>query len=69
MIKKFKKLYEQGFINPIPIYFKNKTLNFWDSFQEVMKDNKNEYNGKTCILLIIAKKFFYEEIKSNLNVN
>ncbi|CAB4460185.1 unnamed protein product [Rhizophagus irregularis] len=42
---------------------------FWDSFREAVNINKNGYDGKTRILSIIAKKFPYEEIKSNLNVS
>ncbi|PKB93861.1 hypothetical protein RhiirA5_440143, partial [Rhizophagus irregularis] len=62
-------LYKQGFINPIPVHFQNKTEIFWDSFREAVNINKNGYDGKTRILSIIAKKFPYEEIKSNLNVS
>lgn len=62
-------LYKQGFINPIPVHFQNKTQIFWDSFREAVNINKNGYDGKTRILSIIAKKFSYEEIKSNLNVS
>ncbi|RGB23570.1 hypothetical protein C1646_774297 [Rhizophagus diaphanus] len=61
-------LYKQGFINLIPVHFQNKTQIFWDSFWEAVNINKNGYDGKTCILSIIAKKFSYEEIKSNLNM-
>ncbi|GES72774.1 hypothetical protein GLOIN_2v1767687 [Rhizophagus clarus] len=62
-----KILYKQGFINPIPVHFQNKTQIFWNSFQESMNINKSGFDGKTRILSIIAKKFSYEEIKSNLN--
>ncbi|EXX69092.1 hypothetical protein RirG_099080 [Rhizophagus irregularis DAOM 197198w] len=64
-----KILYKQGFINPIPIHFQNKTQIFWDSFQEAMHINKNGFDGKSRILSIIAKKFSYDEIKSQLNVS
>ncbi|GBC00586.1 hypothetical protein RclHR1_03900003 [Rhizophagus clarus] len=64
-----KILYKQGFINPIPVHFQNKTQIFWNSFQESMNINKSGFDGKTRILSIIAKKFSYEEIKSNLNVS
>ncbi|UZO22612.1 uncharacterized protein OCT59_014972 [Rhizophagus irregularis] len=55
-----KILYKQGFINPIPIHFQNKTQIFWDSFQEAMHINKNGFDGKSRILSIIAKKFSYD---------
>ncbi|RGB30917.1 hypothetical protein C1646_764737 [Rhizophagus diaphanus] len=67
--KNLMMLYKQGFINPIPVHFQNKTEIFWNSFREAVNINKNGYDGKTCILSIIAKKFSYEKIKSNLNVS
>ncbi|EXX62639.1 uncharacterized protein OCT59_023365 [Rhizophagus irregularis] len=56
-------LYKQGFINPIPVHFQNKTEIFWDSFQKAVNINKNGYDGKTRILSIIAKNFLTRKLK------
>ncbi|GET51913.1 hypothetical protein RhiirA5_416802 [Rhizophagus irregularis] len=37
--------------------------------EEAMHINKNGFDGKSRILSIIAKKFTYDEIKSQLNVS
>ncbi|POG66256.1 hypothetical protein GLOIN_2v1879980 [Rhizophagus irregularis DAOM 181602=DAOM 197198] len=38
--KNLMMLYKQGFINPIPVHFQNKTEIFWDSFREAVNINK-----------------------------
>ncbi|RHZ85233.1 hypothetical protein Glove_69g36 [Diversispora epigaea] len=63
-----KQLYQMGFLISIPIHMPNTTKTFWNCFRQTLDDNKQNCDGKRRILSIVADKFTYAELKSNLNV-
>jgi hypothetical protein len=63
-------LYNSGLIclgNNSPIII-DKSMNFWESFKRALDNNKRGADGKIRILLIVAKKFHYDELREKLQV-
>ncbi len=58
-----------GFLINIPIHMPNMTKTFQNSFRCALDDNKKNCDGKCRVLSIIADKFTYSELKTNLNVS
>ncbi|RHZ76216.1 hypothetical protein Glove_200g7 [Diversispora epigaea] len=63
-----KQLNQMGFLVSTPIHMPNSTRIFWNCFKTALDNNKKNCDGKRRILSIIADKFTYAELKSNLNV-
>ncbi|RHZ88383.1 hypothetical protein Glove_23g119 [Diversispora epigaea] len=63
-----KQLNQMGFLVSTPIHMPNSTRTFWNCFKRALDNNKKNCDGKRRILSIIADKFTYVELRSNLNV-
>jgi hypothetical protein len=61
-------LYKMGFLVSAPIHISNKADIFWSCFNQALKDNKKNQDGKWRTLSIIANDFTYQELQTNLNV-
>ena len=57
------------FFTSIPVHMPNVTKTFWNSFRCALDDNKKNCDGKRRVLSIIADKFTYSELETNLNVS
>ena len=64
----FKMLYENGFLSSGFSDASDSSNEFWYCFQRSINENKRGLDGKRCILSIIADRFTYNELETNLNV-
>jgi len=64
----FKMLYENGFLSSGFSDASDSSNEFWYCFQCSINENKRGLDGKRRILSIIADRFTYNELETNLNV-